>query len=195
QIPGTGVHVLDGRLRPVPPGMTGELYITGAGLARGYRDRAALTAERFVADPFGEPGARMYRSGDLVRRTVAGQLDFVGRADRQVKLRGFRIEPGEVEAALVRCPGVAQAVVTVRDERLVGYVVPDTAVDLDAVGAAPAARLPAHLAVRARRGRRVPADAQRQGRSRRPARASADQAGRRPRTRRRRSWQGCSARC
>ncbi|WP_262388499.1 AMP-binding protein, partial [Streptomyces parvus] len=121
----TTVFVLDDRLEPVPAGVSGELFIGGPGVARGYLNRPGQTAEVFVADPFGtEPGGRLYRTGDVVRWTAGGVLEFVGRADGQVKLRGFRIEPGEVEAAVAGHSAVRDAVVVVHDQRLVAYVTP-----------------------------------------------------------------------
>ncbi|MFD6416764.1 amino acid adenylation domain-containing protein [Streptomyces sp. NPDC060194] len=124
----TTLDVLDDRLAPLPPGMVGELHIGGVQLAAGYRNREALTAERFVPDPR-RPGGRLYRTGDLVRRRADGALEFVGRADGQVKLRGFRIELGEVEARLASHPAVRAAAVRVLDDRLVAYVVPSTGSD------------------------------------------------------------------
>jgi amino acid adenylation domain-containing protein len=147
------LYLLDARGEPVPAGCCGEIYVGGAGVARGYLNREALTAERFLPDPFSPlPGARMYRSGDLARREYNGGLSYLGRNDHQVKIRGFRIETGEIAAALMDCDGVQQAVVAARpdaagDPRLVAwFTVADTATaDIARLRDALSARLPAYM--------------------------------------------------
>ncbi|MEV0972893.1 non-ribosomal peptide synthetase [Microtetraspora glauca] len=172
--PGNAAYVLDGGLRPVPTGVVGELYIAGPQVTRGYLNRPGATAAAYVPCPFGAPGLRMYRTGDLARRRADGSLEFVGRADEQIKLHGYRIEPGEIETALRAQPGVRDAAVTVREDtsdgrRLVAYLVGDASdgtgggtggtndtggdtdggtglgVDVAAVNDALAATLPAHM--------------------------------------------------
>ncbi|UFN45100.1 non-ribosomal peptide synthetase [Nocardioides okcheonensis] len=151
-VAGTRALVLDDRLTPVAPGVLGELYLAGAGLARAYLDRAGLTAERFVADPYGPPGSRMYRTGDRARWTADGDLAFAGRVDEQVKVRGFRVEPGEVDAVLAAVPGVARAATVAATDAsgsttLASYLVPEEGVvlDVDAVRTAAAERLPDYM--------------------------------------------------
>ncbi|WP_240805650.1 amino acid adenylation domain-containing protein [Streptomyces sp. A1547] len=143
-LPAVRAYVLGPWLKPVPPGVVGELYVAGE-LARGYRGRAALTAERFLADPYGPPGSRMYRTGDLARRNGDGQLEYAGRTDTQIKIRGFRVEPGEVEAALIAHPDVTRAAVVARDaptgRQLIAYVTGAT-VDGGTLRAFVAPRLP-----------------------------------------------------
>ncbi|HEY9329318.1 MAG TPA: amino acid adenylation domain-containing protein, partial [Streptomyces sp.] len=152
-IPNDRLYVLDSGLAPVPDGIIGEAYLAGDGLGRGYLRRPVLTAERFVPDPFGAPGARMYRTGDMVRRNAAGDLEFVGRADDQVKIRGFRVELGEIEAVLSGHPDVSQCLVVVDvdghgSRRLVGYAIPvaaDVPADPDELRRHLAAKLPDYM--------------------------------------------------
>ncbi|MBB3037650.1 amino acid adenylation domain-containing protein/non-ribosomal peptide synthase protein (TIGR01720 family) [Hoyosella altamirensis] len=151
-IPGLSVYVLDERLRPMPVGATGELYVAGPQLSRGYLGRPDLSFSRFVANPFGMPGERMYRTGDVGRWNRDGELEYFGRSDFQVQLRGFRIELGEIEAVLGRHPGTAQTVVLVKDnellgERLIGYVVAESGAELDGPSLLQEAgkHLPAHM--------------------------------------------------
>jgi amino acid adenylation domain-containing protein len=149
---GKGAYVLDEQLRPVPPGLTGEVYMTGAGLAHGYLGQPGLSAERFVAAPHGAPGERMYRTGDLAKHTPDGTITLLGRADGQVKIRGFRVEPAEIEAVLGRHPELGAAVAVIRedepgDKRLTAYCVPrpEAAPDPARLREWTALRLPAHL--------------------------------------------------
>jgi amino acid adenylation domain-containing protein/non-ribosomal peptide synthase protein (TIGR01720 family) len=150
-IPDLGLRVLDAHLQPVPVGVAGELYVAGAGLARGYLNRTGLSAERFVADPFDAGGARLYRSGDLARWRADGEIEYLGRIDHQVKIRGFRIELGEVQAQLLGVTGVREAVVLDRPapggRQLVGYVVaePGATLDAAAVRSVLQQRLPEHM--------------------------------------------------
>ena len=154
-VAGRQAHVLDANLAPVPQGVPGELYLGGTGLARGYLDRPGLTAERFVPDPFGPPGGRLYRTGDRVRWRPDAQLEYLGRIDQQIKVRGFRIEPGEIESRLLALPGVHQAVVQVRPGaagtnqgvRLVACVAtaPGAGLDGSALREALATELPGHM--------------------------------------------------
>ena len=169
-IPGTVIRILDTDLNMVPAGVTGELFIGGAGLARGYWRREGLTAERFIPDPFGGPGERLYRSGDLARWRADGAIEYVGRSDHQIKIRGFRIELGEIEARLLEQPGVRSAVVVAREvgagRQLIGYVagaaeLEELAVADGAVGRS--ARL--YGAVADRGAGAAAAGAERQGRS------------------------------
>src|SRR5262249_9180834 len=157
RIPDLKIYLLDNHGQPVPIGVTGEMYVGGAGVARGYLNHPELTAERFVTDPFAsEPGARMYRTGDLARYLPDGDIEFLGRNDFQVKIRGFRIELGEIEAQLARHPAVRDAVVLARengpgDKRLVAYYVVATTeatatrVDAEALRAHLSAALPEHM--------------------------------------------------
>ncbi|MEU1012944.1 amino acid adenylation domain-containing protein [Streptomyces sp. NPDC005890] len=151
-VAGCRVYVLDEALLPVVPGAVGELYIAGDGVAHGYLGRPALTGERFLPCPYGAPGGRMYRTGDLVRWRPDGQLAYLGRADDQIKIRGFRVEPGEIRAVLAAHPAVDAAVVTVREDRaghrqLVAYVVPRPDTDADPAGLRrfAARSLPSHM--------------------------------------------------
>ncbi|WP_367125565.1 amino acid adenylation domain-containing protein [Streptomyces phytohabitans] len=148
-VAGTRAYVLDDTLTPAPPGVTGELYLAGDSPARGYPGRPGETASRFLPDPFGPPGARMYRTGDLARWTPAGELEFAGRADSQIKLRGFRVEPEEIVAVLETHPAVVRAAVVLAsigdEQRLVAHVVPTAGANLAEVRAHAAHHLPAYM--------------------------------------------------
>ena len=151
-IDNTQVYVLDAMLEPAPLGVTGELYISGAGLAQGYLNRSAMTAEKFVSNPYGGQETRMYRTGDLARWNQNGMLEYIGRADQQIKVRGYRIELGEIEAALRDCPGIAQGVVAAREQgeggrQLVAYIVAvnGTTPDVTAVRRELYTRLPEYM--------------------------------------------------
>lgn len=154
-IPDLRIYVLDDRLEPVPVGVNGEMFVAGDGLARGYLNRPGLTAERFIADPHGKPGTKMYRTGDHARRRADGSLEYLGRIDQQVKIRGFRIELGEIESALAALDSVAEAAVTVRNaegstgsdgKHLVAYVVPaGSAVDAQKLRRELGERLPDYM--------------------------------------------------
>ena len=151
----TQLYVLDRSMQPVPPGVAGELYIAGEGLARGYLGRPDLTAERFVANPYGQPGSRMYRTGDLAQWLPDGSIDYLGRADYQIKIRGFRIELGEIESIIASYPGVAQVTVIAREDqpgnqRLAAYIVAEagecqTEIDLSNIRAYVADKLPDYM--------------------------------------------------
>jgi amino acid adenylation domain-containing protein len=146
----TRLHVLDEHLRPLRAGEAGDLYIAGPRLARGYYRRSGITAERFVADPFGKAGQRMYRTGDQVRVRPDGLIEFIGRAGDQVKIRGFRVELAEIESVLARYPGLSHAVVVARDvedgeKRLIAYVVPEAEVDIDGLRAHATGLLPEYM--------------------------------------------------
>lgn len=148
---GISIHILDEGLVPAPAGAVGEIYLAGEGVARGYHGMAGLTAERFLADPFGPPGSRMYRTGDMARRTAGGRVEFVGRQDSQVKILGFLVDLAEVEAALADHPGLTQVVVLAREakdgnKQLVCYVVDATGtLDLAAVRAHARTKLPGYM--------------------------------------------------
>jgi len=142
----TRCYVLDEQLQPVPSGATGELYLAGEGLARGYLNAAELTAAAFLPDPFSDNGGRLYKTGDLVRQRQGGALDYIGRSDFQLKIRGFRIELGEIESCLRQCEGVQEAVVVADErQRLLGYIQADLAIDRSAIRQRLEAQLPGYM--------------------------------------------------